>query len=368
MAYQGDEGDLVERYATLLNRYVRAPSEADLLESYNLVHHAMSRGDPVSLAALASAHHEALAAMIERAGATAPVSDLIRRAATFFAESCSPYELILRGYKRSYHEALINLKLLNQELEAKSSQLESANVALRELDRLKDQFLSVVSHELRTPINAIMGFGSILDDEVVGSLTSEQHRYLESILTGADTLLNLVNDLLDMSRIQAGKFSLDPHMISFEEVASAVMFNLDPLAKKKDLKVISRIDAGLPVICADAQRLSQILTNLIHNAIKFSPAGREIEVWASVAGDWLTAQVVDHAEGIAPEDLPRLFRQFGQLDTRSTRRFGGTGLGLSIAKALVESHGGQIGVQSKVGSGSTFWFTLPLKTERCESP
>lgn len=365
MAFRLDEQELVARYTAVLESYLRLPREESLLEAYNLVHQAMSTGRPLSLSFLISTHHEALATILDRQKTSAPVPELIRRAATIFAESCSPYEMILRGYQRSYQEALISLKRLNQELKVKSEQLEVANASLREVDQLKDQFLSITSHELRTPINAIMGFGSILEDEMAGPLTPEQHKYLGSILSGAGNLLNLVNDLLDMGRIQAGKFSLSPRMISFEEVVTSVVANLEPLALKKRLRVLQQIEGVLPPLCADEQRVAQILTNLLTNAIKFSPDGQEITVTASADTDWLSAQVIDHAEGIAPEDIPKLFKQFGQLDTSSTRKFGGTGLGLSISKALVEAHGGEIGVRSQVGVGSTFWFTLPLGARTC---
>lgn len=365
MAFRHDEQELVSRYAATLEQYLRTPSEEGLLAAYDLVHNALASGLPVSLALLSNAHHEALANLLGRSDTTEPPTVVIRRAATFFTESCSPYEMILRGYQRSYHEALLHLRKLNQELAAKKDELEAANTSLREIDRLKDQFLSIVSHELRTPINAIMGFGSILEDEVAGNLTPEQHRYMQSILSGAGTLLNLVNDLLDMSRIQAGKFSLSPRLIAFEEVASDVFANLEPLAQNKHLTMIRRIDDHLPNLCADEQRLAQILTNLLSNAIKFSPPGREVLMCASLEGDWIACRIVDHADGIAPADIPKLFRQFGQLDTTNTRKFGGTGLGLSISKALVEAHGGKIGVESKLGSGSTFWFTLPLAAGTC---
>lgn len=368
MAFRHDEQELVSRYATTLERYVRSPSEAGLLAAYDLVHDALAEGLPVSLALLTHAHHEAIVNMLDHLAAIAPAPVLIRRAAVFFTESCSPYEMILRGYQRSYQEALIDLKRLNQELGAKQAELEAANTSLREIDRLKDQFLSIVSHELRTPINAIMGFGSILDDEVAGALSPEQHRYLQNILSGAGTLLSLVNDLLDMSRIQAGKFSLSPRRIAFKTVASDVLSNLEPLAQHKRLTMVERIDDDLPTLCADEQRLTQILTNLLTNAIKFSPPGREIGLRARLEGSSIACQIIDHAEGIAPEDIPKLFRQFGQLDSTNTRKFGGTGLGLSISKALVEAHGGKIGVESTLGQGSTFWFTLPLAAGTCEPP
>lgn len=235
--------------------------------------------------------------------------------------------------------------------------------ALRHADELKDHFLSIVSHELRTPINAITGFGSVLDDEVAGPLTAMQHRYLQKMLRGADTLLSLVNDLLDMSRIQAGTFQLSPEVIDFPGVVAEVVSNMTPLAEQKGQRLLVASQTELPALCADPQRLGQVLINLIGNAVKFTPGAGVITVRAAVAGDRLRCEVADTGPGIAESDRPRLFRQFSQLDTSLTRKAGGTGLGLSISKALVEAHGGEIGVDSELGKGSTFWFTLPVRRE-----
>ncbi len=239
--------------------------------------------------------------------------------------------------------------------------------ALRQAEVLKDQFISILSHELRTPINAIMGFGSILDDEVAGALTEQQHQYLRKILLGAESLLYLVNDLLDMSRIQAGKFSLERYPMQLATLTSEVCERLSPLADQKNLELRSEVPGDLPEVVADAQRIGQVLLNLINNAIKFTPPGGTIRVRASVTGNSIRVEVVDTGIGISAQDLPRLFRPFTQLDMSSTRAAGGTGLGLSISKALVEAHGGKIGVESELGEGSTFWFTLPLPSGAAEA-
>lgn len=154
---------------------------------------------------------------------------------------------------------------------------------LKQVDEMKDQFLSILSHKLRTPINAIMGFGSILDDELEGPLNEAQHLYLQKMLSGAETLLSLVNDLLDMSRIQAGKFTLDPVMTEFQAIADDVMANMAPLAEHKGHRLINQVPDELPDIMADEQRVAQVLVNLIGNAIKFTPEGGTIWVRARVA-------------------------------------------------------------------------------------
>lgn len=234
---------------------------------------------------------------------------------------------------------------------------------LEEGDRLKDQFLSILSHELRTPLNGIMAFASVLDDEVVGPLTPEQHDYLRRILGGTEVLLSLINDLLDMSRIQAGKFALAPAPMAFAGVAHAVLENLAHAAERKGQRLVVEFPAGLPHVHADAQRVTQVLTNLVYNAVKFTPAGGTIVVHAVEAGPDLRCEVRDDGVGIAPADLGRIFRPFVQLDASATRSASGTGLGLAISAALVEAHGGRIGVDSTPGAGSTFWFTLPLSPE-----
>lgn len=238
--------------------------------------------------------------------------------------------------------------------------------ALRQADILKDQFISILSHELRTPINAIMGFSSILDDEVAGPLNPEQHHYLRKILAGAESLLLLVNDLLDMSRIQAGKFSLERDPMHLAPVAREVCERLGVLAEQKGLTLLNEVPSTLPKVLADSQRIGQVLSNLVGNAIKFTPAGGRIWVRACVAAQALRVEVVDTGMGIAPSDHAKLFRPFTQLDMSSTRQAGGTGLGLSISKVLVEAHGGKIGVDSEPGQGSTFWFTLPRPSPESE--
>ncbi|MNK32075.1 Non-motile and phage-resistance protein [compost metagenome] len=231
---------------------------------------------------------------------------------------------------------------------------------LKLTDRMKDEFLSILSHELRTPLNAVMGFGSILEDELVGPLNDAQRSYLGRMLGGADALLKLINDLLDMSRIQAGKFTLEPEPFPIERPLSEVVETLRPLAEQRQHRMSLASGGELPRVFADEQRVTQVLTNLLSNAIKFTPPGGQIRVTARSEGSMIHVGVEDSGIGISAADMAKLFKPFSQLDMSDTRIAGGTGLGLSISKALVEAHGGRIGVHSEPGKGSCFWFTLPI--------
>jgi PAS domain S-box-containing protein len=234
--------------------------------------------------------------------------------------------------------------------------------ALEQSDRLKDQFLGILSHELRTPINAIMGFGSVLDDEVAGPLTPRQRAYTGKILGSADALLALIEDLLIVSRVQAGKFSISPQRIRFEDLVADALESQEPAARKKAISLLADPVAGdLPALTADPMRVVQVLNNLLGNAIKFTPEGGRVVVKTSAEGGFLRCEVADTGVGIAAADQPKLFQRFSQLDMSNTRSAGGAGLGLSIVKAIVNAHGGEVGIHSEPGEGATFWFTLPLE-------
>ena len=233
---------------------------------------------------------------------------------------------------------------------------------LHEIDRLKDEFLSVISHELRTPLNFITGFASTLDDEVQGPLNPAQHEALGKILNGADRMLKLVDDLLDFAKIQSGHLDLGREAVPYAAVVAEVLGLLKPLGERKGLEIASEVPPDL-VAWLDPDRVSQVLTNLVGNAIKFTPPGGRVVVRAAARGASLLTEVVDTGQGIGPEHREKLFRRFQQVDMSNTRQASGTGLGLAISKGLVEAHGGEIGVESTLGEGSTFWFRLPLAPE-----
>jgi signal transduction histidine kinase len=233
--------------------------------------------------------------------------------------------------------------------------------ALEQNDQMKDQFLGILSHELRTPLNAIQGFGSILADGVAGDLQPGQTTYLRKMLDSSENMLKLVNDLLDMSRVQAGRFSLDRQVVALAPLLGSVLASLSPEAAHKGHALANEVPPSLPDVLADPQRLSQVLSNLVTNAIKYTPPGGTITVRAFADGAVLRVEVADTGDGVPPDQQSRIFDAFTQVDMTSTRKSGGVGLGLSIVKALVEAHGGVVGVRSDgAGRGSTFFFTVPL--------
>jgi signal transduction histidine kinase len=231
---------------------------------------------------------------------------------------------------------------------------------LEELDRLKDHFLAIISHELRTPLNAIMGFGSVLEDGVAGPISDGQARYVGKMLAATDTLLALIDDLLDMGRMRAGRFTIAPGPVALPALLDRAVDAMRLQAERGGHALTVTLPPGLPAPWADADRIVQVLTNLIANAIKFSPAGGPIEIAVAHARRRLRFTVADRGPGIAPADRERIFEPFVQLDGGATRARGGAGLGLAICRGLVEAHGGTIGVEPGVAGGSVFWFELPV--------
>ena len=249
------------------------------------------------------------------------------------------------------------------ELQLANTRLESAIEELRHLDRAKADFLSVISHELRTPLNFIMGFASILGDEVAGPLSTAQHAHVERILDGSERLLALVDNLLDFARMEAGRFKVDPEPTALGPLIERVVADLSALAHKHRLRLSGPgAGSGLRVL-ADAPRIEQVLMNLVGNAIKFTPEGGSVTVAIAPEGEMVKVSVTDTGPGIPADALPRLFDKFYQVDGSPTRAHGGTGLGLAIARSLVEAHGGHLVVESAVGEGATFSFTLPVAGE-----
>jgi PAS domain S-box-containing protein len=232
-----------------------------------------------------------------------------------------------------------------------------------EVDRMKTEFISTVSHELRTPMTSIKGYTDLLFMGVAGPLTEQQKRFLTIIKNNADRLANLVSDVLDISRIESGRVRLNLQAVSLKEVMDEITLAFEHRIREKGLNYTVDIPDDLPPLRADKDRLAQILTNLVGNACQYTPEGGSVLVTARAIGDMVQIDVKDTGIGIAPEDLPRIFDRFFRADHPMIRDTAGTGLGLSITKAFVEMHGGRIWVQSELGKGSTFSFTIPIAVE-----
>lgn len=254
--------------------------------------------------------------------------------------------------------------------------IEVANRELRELDKLKSTFLANMSHELRTPMNAIMGYTDLLIDQVDGPVNEEQEKSLRKVATNARHLLQLINDVLDISKIESGKMSLSPKEIDFTWLIESIMPTFEPQIKQKKLSLSYDIAAELPLLYADEDKIKQVLINLISNAIKFTHKGgvtvsaRISDRGISPGEEAIFAEICveDTGIGIKAEDIGKIFDKFVQVDLTTVRQYEGTGLGLSIARGLVSLHKGVIWVTSKYSEGSKFCFTIPFKKEILEKP
>lgn len=229
----------------------------------------------------------------------------------------------------------------------------------KELDRLKSEFVAVVSHEVRTPITSIKGSLELLSDERFHKLPAPQKELLSICQANTERLISLINDILDFSKLESSKLSLNLETMEVDGVLSEAVENIRSLAAQKEVVIDLVVDTSAGKIEADPMRVGQVATNLIGNAIKFSPDKSRIEVFASGDPEKITVSVKDYGRGISARDITRLFQRFAQLDSSTTRKAGGTGLGLVISKGIVEQHGGNIWVESALNEGSTFSFSLP---------
>jgi signal transduction histidine kinase len=242
------------------------------------------------------------------------------------------------------------------EIDEKSRQLEIAS-------QHKSQFLANMSHELRTPLNAILGYTELILDNIYGETPDKMREVLERLHANGKHLLGLINDVLDLSKIEAGQLTLDLADYSFKDVVHTVVTAVESLAAGKKLSLTTVVALNLPVGHGDERRLAQVLLNLVGNAIKFTDKG-EVAIEATTSDGSFMVAVRDTGPGISPSDQGKIFEEFQQADNSATKRKGGTGLGLSIAKRIIEMHGGHIWVESDVGKGSTFAFTIPVTVER----
>lgn len=239
--------------------------------------------------------------------------------------------------------------------------LHQRNLELQTAAEAKNRFLANMSHELRTPLNGIIGFSEFLVDEKPGSLNGKQKEYLGDVLNSAGHLLQLINDVLDLAKVEAGKMELVAENFQVREAIDEVRAVIQGIARKKQVETVMQISPEVGEVRLDQQKFKQVLYNLLSNGVKFSQPGSEVGVTASLQNSQLLRiDVIDHGIGIRSEDLDRLFKEFEQLDVGEGRRFEGTGLGLALTKRLVDLQGGSIRVESRHGAGTTFTVFLPL--------
>ncbi|MFA6955262.1 MAG: response regulator [Thermoanaerobaculia bacterium] len=260
------------------------------------------------------------------------------------------------------------LTRLTEELGVKSRELSEANRKIREADRLKSQFLANMSHELRTPMNAIIGFSEILVERLSGRVEPKYENFMQHILASGQHLLGIINDVLDLSKVEAGRMEVFPEQFALQGAAEGVCSVMRAQAAKSEIDIVLDVAEGLPAIETDLAKFKQILYNLVSNAVKFSPSKSKVTVRVRLdvapgaeQGDYVSVAVIDQGIGIAPENQEAVFQEFHQLDSGSRKEFAGTGLGLALVKRFCELLGGAISVESETGRGSTFTFTLPLR-------
>jgi PAS domain S-box-containing protein len=259
---------------------------------------------------------------------------------------------------------------LEKRIEARTADLRRANYELERALRVKDEFLANMSHELRTPLNAVIGLSDSLAEQTAGPLNDKQQKYIATIRESGQHLLELINDILDLAKIEAGQVALSREKVDVTAVCQSCLRMVKQLAQKKNHQVFFDMDAGIGAIWADERRLKQMLVNLLGNAVKFTPENGKIGL--QVRGDRekniLTFAVWDTGIGIREEDLPRLFKPFTQLDSHLARQAGGTGLGLALVAKLAAMHGGSVGVESQPGTGSRFTISLPWESALVTGP
>jgi len=263
----------------------------------------------------------------------------------------------IREQKRLVEER--RMATANEEI-ARRQVLEAQNRRIQEAARLKSEFVANMSHELRTPLNSLVGFAELIADARFGPLPPRYQEFGHIMHSSAQHLLQLINDILDLAKVESGKINFEPEHVDLTQVVCETIAILKGLASKRDIQMTTHVDPAIGIVYLDPMRLKQLLYNYLSNAVKFSPEGGRVELRMTPTTDeWFRIEVEDTGIGIKPEDTHRLFIEFQQLDASTAKKFGGSGLGLALTKRLVEAQGGTVGVSSVFGVGSTFFATLP---------
>jgi signal transduction histidine kinase len=250
---------------------------------------------------------------------------------------------------------------LEQRVEARTRELVAAKEQVEIAGRHKSEFLASMSHELRTPLNAIIGFSDALAEQFFGPLNPRQARYVQHIMTSGRHLLALINDILDLSKVEAGRMELQLARFSLPEALESGLTMVRERANQHGIELHLQTDPGLEVVEADERKVKQVIFNLLANAVKFTPDGGHVYVGACRVDSSIQVSVRDTGVGVAPEDQARIFDAFQQVDRNVAQPREGTGLGLALSRQFVELHGGRLWVESELGAGSTFQFTVPVQ-------
>lgn len=258
------------------------------------------------------------------------------------------------------------LKELNDELEKRVAQrtkeAHMVNLDLQKALRIKSDFLRNMTHELKTPLTAILGYISILQEKQLGDINEKQFKILGSIQRNGQDLLHQINQLLDLSKSEANKLTMEEKWFDLDKTISEATVSVEYIASKKGINISVHTDPNIPSIYADPERTKQILVNLLSNAVKFTDDDGKITIDAKDEGEFVSISIKDTGIGISRENFKAVFEPFKQIDPEKSKKYGGTGIGLSIVKSLVEASGGKISLESEPGKGSTFKFTIPKKS------
>jgi signal transduction histidine kinase len=326
-------------YEAALRRYVNDGSEEALLSAYEIGRDRLGEGLP----ALLALHVTALKRALPTKASKAQLSWMLERATQFLIEASAPYMLAFSSAREA------------------AERLRQANLELERADQLKNQFLAHMSHELRTPLNSILGFSDLLLSGSGGQLDPRQQRYVSHISAGGKQLLNLVNEILDLSKIRAGLLELVIQAVDLEPVVEQCAAQIRPLAESKQLLLGVDVEAGLQA-AADRHRLEQVLLNLLSNAVKFTPERGSVWIRGWRTNGYVAIAVSDTGIGIPPSEQARVFEEFTQVEQAGIPPRQGTGLGLAVSRRLVDLMEGSLTLESEPGRGSTFTVLLPART------
>lgn len=326
--------------------------------------------------ALLAIHHEVLPSCVRNGG-----EEGIKRASDLLVEALVAFTAAYRDLARERQQDVHRLERyaralesfnqdmvrLNQELQQQKAELTRSKDELQRLSNQKSDLLSTVSHEIRTPLTSLLGYGEFLEEGLYGELDPQQIEVLHRMVQGGRDLLELINNLLDMSKLEANRIELHCEPVRLSILIANAVEKLEPIAQRKGVKLSAEpLPEDFPLVEVDAMRIIQVLVNLVGNAIKFTDAGGSVDVGAAVVGDEVHVYVRDTGIGIPVEEQKRIFERFTQAE--NIRRYGGTGLGLAISRELIALHGGRIWLESTPNKGATFTFTLPIWKDPEEAP